>query len=203
MSREAAEQLRDQWEVLLELDGYETAVPIIDSAAGATWIWSDLHLSDRGALEAFDRPFADVGPMNAELLRTWSELVGADETIICLGDVAHPDAWRDRRLMERIRGCPGERWLLIGNHDEDRRALEEAGFDRQHALALCATDPPLALSHWPLARVPAGAVNLHGHLHEGTEPTARHINLAVEGIDYRPVRLADVLAEARRRLSAE
>ena len=40
-----------------------------------------------------------------------------DDTIICLGDVAHPDAWRDRRLVLDIRDCPGKRVLVLGNHD--------------------------------------------------------------------------------------
>lgn len=37
--------------------------------------------------------------------------------------------------------------------------------------------------------VPRGALNLHGHLHGGREPTRRHLNLAVEQTDYRPVRM--------------
>ena len=47
--------------------------------------------------------------------------------------------------------------------------------------------------------MPPVAVNVHGHLHEGTEPTGRHINLAVERIDYAPLRLSEVEAEARER----
>ena len=37
--------------------------------------------------------------MNHHLLREWTRRVHADDTIICLGDVAHLDAWRDRRLV--------------------------------------------------------------------------------------------------------
>ena len=40
---------------------------------------------------------------------------------------------------------------------------------------------------------------MHGHLHEGTEPTVRHINLTVEQTLYRPVRLARVVEQARER----
>ncbi len=66
---------------------------------------------------------------------------------------------------------------------------------------MCATDPPLALSHEPLGQLPAGTVNVHGHLHEGTEPTARHINIALEQTGYEPIELSAELAEARRRLA--
>ena len=95
--------------------------------------------------------------------------------------------------MLDIRACPGDRFLVLGNHDRDREALREAGFTAQYTAALCATDPPLALSHVPLRQVPPGATNLHGHLHEGTEPTPRHMNLAIERTDYSPVALTWVL----------
>ena len=54
-----------------------------------TGIWSDPHLGDRGAWEAFDRPFADSATMNRCLLAKWRRLVNKGDRIICRGDVAH------------------------------------------------------------------------------------------------------------------
>ena len=136
-------------------------------------------------------PFHDVERMNRHLLREWTSRVRSDDTIIWVGDVAHPDAWDDRRLVLDIRNCPGERVLILGNH--------AAGFTTQYSLAVCATDPPLVLSHYPLHHLPVGATNVHGHLHNRFEPTAWHINLAVEGTGYSPVGLVWVLDKARRR----
>ena len=85
------------------------------------------------------------------------------------------------------------------NHDGNADGLRQLGFSVQHTLALCATDPPLALSHEPLRQVPPGAICLHGHLHERTEPSVRHVNLSVEQTLYRPVRLARVVEQARER----
>ena len=162
------EDLRDLWEIDLELAGSDQGpIPIITTPPEKAWVWSDLHFGDRGALYAFQRPFGDVDQMNRHLLREWRRRVRSDDTIICLGDVAHPDAWRDRRLVLDIQDCPGKRVLVLGNHDLNRNDLREAGFATQCSLALCATDPPLALSHYPLRQIPVGAVNLHGHLHEG------------------------------------
>ena len=185
------------WESELALAGSrDTRVPTIASPIGRTWIWSDLHLGDRGPLDAFDRPFADVPAMNRHLLARWRQRMQPGDTIICLGDVAHPDAWRDRRLVLDLRACPGERILILGNHDTDLRALAEAGFATQHRQALYEVEPTLALSHEPLAAVPVGAVNVHGHLHDGTEPTRRHVNVAVERWNYEPVPMATVAARA-------
>ena len=93
--------------------------PIITSRPERTWSWSDLHFGDRSALKAFGRPFADVASMNSRLVREWRHRVRAGDTIICLSDIGHPDAWRDRRLVLDIRDCPGERFLVLGNHDVD------------------------------------------------------------------------------------
>ena len=42
----------------------------------------------------------------------------AGHTIICLGDVLHEDVWRNESLMNEIRSCPGDRVLVLGNHDK-------------------------------------------------------------------------------------
>ena len=108
------EAVRDLLEFDLELAGsHQGPIPIITSPPEKTWIWSDLHLADRSVLFAFDRPFHDVDRMNRDLLRQWRSRARSDNRIICLGDVAHPDAWDDRRLMldcalhrSSGRGCP-------------------------------------------------------------------------------------------------
>ena len=203
------EDLRDRWRYAIEVAHYngeptpagweKGPIPIIRSRPERTWLWSDLHFSDRAALEAFGRPFRDVGRMNEHLVKEWQRCVRPGDTIICLGDVGHPNAWRDRRLVLDIRSCPGTRFLVLGNHDGDRDALREAGFTTQCTLALCATDPPLALSHVPLWSVPHGTINVHGHIHGGHEPTPAHINITIERLQYTPIGMTWLVADARRR----
>ena len=83
------------------------AIPIIETPPERTWIWSDLHLADRSILLVWNRLFWSIEEMNRHLLTRWSERVGASDTIICLGDVGHPDSWRDRRLVVGVRDCSG------------------------------------------------------------------------------------------------
>ena len=168
-------------------------IPIISSPPERTWIWSDLHLADRSVLAAWNRPFRNTEEINRHLLREWSRRVHADDTIICLGDIAHPDAWRDRRLVLNVRNCPGERVLVLGNNDHDTEGLHDASFETMCVAALYASDPPLALSHLPLRRVPPTAVNGHGHIHAAEAASQRHFNVSVERTDYAPVGLTWVL----------
>ena len=126
--------------------------------------------------------------MDRALLAEWRRRVRPGETIICLGDIAHADAWRDDgRLRLDVAGCARARVLVLGNHDvHNLEELAAAGLDRQHAAPVCDTDPVLVLAHYPLVRVPAGTVNVHGHLHGPPGTTSRHRNLSVERTGYQP-----------------
>ena len=142
-------------ETLVEALMAHLPVPVITTPPARTWIWSDLHLGDAKALTRWDRPFRDVDEMNAHLLEQWEQAVGPDDTVICLGDVSVDAIWQDRAVMERLRECPGKRWLVLGNHDVHRtRTLRETGFDSMCAAAVYAADPPLALTHPPLWMIP-------------------------------------------------
>ena len=128
------------WESELELNEEpDTEVRAITSPIAQTWIWSDLHLGDPGPLAAFDRPFPDVDAMNRHLLARWRELVKAEDTIICLGDVAHANGLRDRDLAAAVAACPGRRVLIVGNHDTDPAGLAEA--DSRRATGAPSTPP--------------------------------------------------------------
>ena len=99
--------------------------------------------------------------------------------------------------MLDVRNCPGERILVLDNHDHDTRGLQDAGFSTMCFAALYASNPPLALSHLPLRRVPPTAVNVHGHIHKAKAPSRRHVNVSVERTEYAPVGLTWVLEQAR------
>ena len=84
---------------------------IVASAPERTWIWSDLHLSNPSVLLGWDRPFRSVEEMNRHLVRHWRRRVCADDTIIRLGNVAHPGAWRDDRLSLDLGVCAAEKQM--------------------------------------------------------------------------------------------
>ena len=217
MTRVEAEGIAVLWEDLLQRSPlpprvagvtgaeYELArlvqggpVRVIEAPPAETWIWSDLHLRDRGAFEATGRPFPSLRAMEGRMLEAWTNNVSPGDTIVCLGDVAHPSAFEDDALVARLRNCPGRRLLILGNHDLGHRAaLEEVGFRDQIAAALCATDPPVALTHMPLGRIPYGCVHLHGHLHAKGSPAPRRRDVGVDAIGFAPRRLDWLLEDLR------
>ena len=166
-----------------------------------TWIWSDLHLGHEDSLTAFDRSFSTPDDMDQAMRHAWYELVDIDDTIICLGDVgvdssirlAHQAWWRE---------APGAKWLVLGNHDVDRvNQVLPVAVDRTATTLFASGEPPLLLTHVPLLQVPAGCINVHGHVHGKESPSRnRHINVSVEQLNYRPARLCDIRRLALRLL---
>lgn len=171
------------------------------AADADTWVWSDLHLGQQHAVEAFDRPFDNVDEMDRALFEAWRECVGAADTIVCLGDagirsgVGEDGAgWDD---------APGDKRIVIGNHDVDPKDAADRIAGDDALLSLIAPgDPPLLFTHVPLLTMPAGCVNVHGHEHDAESPTGdRHINVCVEQLDYKPARLSDIRRLAKGMLS--
>ena len=101
------------------------------------------------------RLFRDVEHVNRNLLVRWRQRVRPGDRLFCLGDVVQFDLWFDLGFAVDLAACPGERPLIIGNHDVDQfEELGPAGFGRQYAAAVFAISPLLVLTHVPLHEVP-------------------------------------------------
>ena len=168
------------------------------AGSGRTWLWSDLHFGHDNIIRYTGRPFADADAMDASLYANWAATVGADDTLVFVGDVAMRQAVGEH-TWQRIRCAPGSaKHLVFGNHDLTGSGdLRVAGFDAVYAALVIDGDPPLLCTHMPLASVPAGCVNVHGHTHDEAPRRSAHINVSVEQLDYRPVPLQSVRALAK------
>lgn len=164
----------------------------------AVWVWSDLHFGHDNIIRYTDRPFANAEEMDAQLYANWEATVEREARVVIVGDVAMRDAVAEH-TWQRIRRASGaDKRLVFGNHDlTGSGALRVDGFDDICSVLCADGDPPLVFTHLPLARVPAGAVNVHGHTHAEAPGRTPHINVSVEQLDYRPVALARLWRLAR------
>lgn len=169
----------------------------------AVWVWSDLHLGHAETISAFARPFETVDEMDDTLFGRWRRVVGPADVIVCLGDVAVQGV--SRRCVRRLREAPGRKILVVGNHDPSHRGVVDIdAFDEVYGTVYAAGAPDVLMTHKPLRVVPAGCVNLHGHLHGVRVPGATpHINISVEQVCYRPQRLTAIRGLAARLVTGE
>ena len=93
--------------------------------------------------------------------------------------------------------CRPARPTIAGNHDQAHIRRLRRAFDTVTACAHLPGEPGLLFTHVPLDDVPAGCVNVHGHVHLKASVDERRINVCVEQIGYRPIPKADVRILAR------
>ena len=140
-----------------------------------------------------DRPFESVEAMDSALLSAWEATVNPNDTIICGGDVALAGAL-DQVLLARLGAMPGRKVLVIGNHDIGPTGKPaETASDEASMTLVIPGEPTLLVTHIPLWNVPAGRVNVHGHVHnnEALRP-GPFVNICVEHTGYRPLPLEAV-----------
>jgi len=180
-------------DISLNLNNYENV-----------WVWSDLHFSHKNIINYCDRPFKDVDEMNAKLIENHNITVGKNDLTIWVGDVAFTN---DKIANEFLGKLHGDRILIVGNHDIDRKGrLKKLDFSEIHLLYTI-DDPmsPLVFTHYPMWNTPYPWINIHGHVHNTShekENSLQHINVSVEVLDYTPIHLNTLKNIAKHRLES-
>lgn len=180
------------------------------------FVTSDTHFGHLRILELCDRPFDSVDEMDAALIDAWNSVVGPDDVVVHLGDLALGTI---AESLPSTASLNGRRYLIPGNHDRvsstyDRgRQLER--FTPLYEAAGWTVLPEqvtaevggseVLLSHFPYegdshgedrhvdARpADTGLPLIHGHVHEEWAERGRMFNAGVDVRGYAPVPVAAV-----------
>ena len=175
-----------------------------------TYFTADEHFGHQNIIGYCERPFHSVGEMNAALVANWNAVVGPEDIVHVLGDVA---MGRREESMPLIGRLAGHKILYPGNHDRcwyghGPRALQveqeylDAGFDevRHGPLVMAVGDREVLVCHLPyrgdsgeteryrkFRPVDKGMWLLHGHVHEKWRQQGRMVNVGVDVWDFTPV----------------
>ncbi len=181
----------------------------------ATFFTADLHLGHLGIITYTNRPYACVGAMNDDLVERWNKVVGEDDEVWVLGDLALGKL--DESLLY-VQFLNGHITLVPGNHDrcfrkrgpDDKKAKNaeqrylDSGIDAiNHApVKHLLWEPPLqvVLNHFPHSGdsrdddsyaehrpTDSGSWLLHGHVHDRWRQHGRQINVGVDAWGGCPV----------------
>lgn len=168
---------------------------------GNIYFWSDQHFHHSKIIEFSDRPFHSAIEMNEYMYSEYFNTVTDNDLVIFGGDVAFGEVADTR---ERLLQLPGEKILVMGNHDFDKNKAvfrEYHCFDAtvmalvyqeifdKHICNVLITHYPLDLSY-----LPENTINVHGHIHVHLAGE-RRINMAVEHTEYKPMALRDKIKE--------
>ena len=163
------------------------------------WFTSDTHFCHKNIIKYEDRPFPDTETMNSEIIKRWNSVVGPDDVVYHLGDVALGPADRFYSLVSALNG---RKILIRGNHDgKSKEWYLEHGFDAVYpALMLFAQGKRIMLTHNPRdMQYDDYDLHFYGHVHSkgfhGEYPTVARNGacVCVERWDYHPVGLDDLI----------
>jgi len=161
------------------------------------WFTSDHHWGHRNILRycAETRPFESVEEMNAQLIHRWNERVAPDDEVILVGDVFCSRRMTREERVGILRMLHGRKVLVRGNHDDHLDNFTEAGFTGIHDHLVI--DDGILVIHRAcilehvqergLARQLNPHLVIHGHTHALGPERGRHLNVAVDRWDLRPV----------------
>lgn len=154
---------------------------------------ADTHFGDHRTINIQRRPFANVGDMDEALVARWNAVVGPEDLVWHLGDVARR-ADGVEALLARLNGT---KHLLRGNNDPNA-TLAATGWASIGDYAEMEVDGSrLVLCHYPFRSWNGqhkGTINLHGHSHGRLKPMPRQFDVGVDVHDFAPVRLAQLLS---------
>jgi len=163
------------------------------------WLTSDTHFGDENARKWRHRPFDTVGEMNEAMVSRWNEVVGKDDLVYHLGDVAVTDD--DLRYVKRLNG---EIRLLMGNHDlkRDRSILNDLfHIIEPDPFIITANDDwdevNIRLCHYPIQRLfevdGKECYTACGHVHNLWTVARKMVNVGTENWNFRPIPIEEVL----------
>lgn len=163
-----------------------------------TWIISDTHFGHKNIVKYCNRPLNH----NEKMAASWRSLVHPSDTILHLGDVS---VWygEDEEYWLGLAGAlPGKKLMIRGNHDKRKDSVyEREGFQVIPEFVQEFDGKRVLFSHYPdKTRLWEWDINVHGHIHNNDHrddpdlPKKRdYRNVSIEVMDYKPVRLRDIL----------
>ena len=135
----------------------------------------------------------------------WRKLVQPEDAILHLGDLAVWYGSEQRDWLEMASTLPGKKFMLRGNHDRLKDSeFASYGFTIIPEFIQKIDGKRVLFSHYPDTTRDGWDINIHGHIHTGEyhleelpDVTAninrKWINVSVEVMDYKPIKLGDLI----------
>lgn len=152
------------------------------------FIISDLHLSHRRVIEFEDRYRAKVLGVETieqhdeKICDLWNDTVKKRDVVKVLGDVGFG--------IDKLKGLPGRKELILGNHDEFPAIRYLEVFDD---IIGPVKYKRYWLNHFPTIQDELyGKPVIHGHTHTKGINDSRYINVCIEMTEGYPIKFQDI-----------
>lgn len=162
-----------------------------------TWIIADTHFGHTNIIRYCNRPIDH----DTKMLKAWKRLVKKNDVVLHLGDLSVWYGWYKSYWLKKCLGLKGDKYIIWGNHDLDQKMSVEQFYQRTGFKVI---EPfrqkDVYFSHEPIEKPEElWEVNIHGHVHNHKPfglwrmAGVNYFNASIEGMNYRPWRLGDIL----------
>lgn len=171
---------------------------------------ADLHLYSQSVIPKSGRPFTNTKDMTETILQNWRNTVSSSDKVYVIGDVCKYNL-PDGRLQQIFRSLPGEKHLILGNHDAMYR-YKNAFFRCFNTVKkydkIIDDGRYVVLFHYPMEAWDGmhyqDSYHIHGHVHgkdENLMYLPKRFNAAADHIGFTPRTLDELIQrdENRRR----
>lgn len=155
---------------------------------------ADTHFSHENIMKYCNRPYKSVGEMDEVLIANWNNIVGPNDLVWHLGDVA----WKDP--IKYLKRLNGQIYVLIGNHDSEKQLQEclDEGVIQWfgHVKYKKFQGNSFFLSHYAhrtWRNSFHGSYHLFGHSHGDMPNLGRSMDVGVDAVGYKPIHVSKVL----------
>ena len=177
-------------------------IDIIELNPERVYLVSDMHIGHESIIKYCSRPFNNVHSMNDNLLSSFLSVLKKGDVLIIVGDISMD---YNRYGNYFLRQLPCDVVLVAVNHDMD---LKTKSIEGHKVDFMCSTlnvkvgEMNLFLSHYPVNELllAKNEINVHGHIHnrvldKSLGTGGRHFNVSVEVIEYKPIKLLDLIGK--------
>lgn len=171
-------------EIITYLSGSKTKIP-----AKNIFFTGDFHLGHSKILGYCDRPFQNVEEMDETIMENFDNLVGKNDLVFFLGDIAFGED-----LTRRILGLmlqKAEVHFIIGNHDRKYlKTINSLASSVNDLLDIEIDGQPITLCHYAMRvwhKSHFDSWMLYGHSHGSLPPIGKQWDIGIDNNKYLPV----------------
>jgi len=159
------------------------------------YMTSDWHLGHKG-VERFRTEFGSCSEMEGLILENYLSVVNKRDIVWMLGDMCFT-----MEAIEIMRKLPGDKRLILGNHDQDKCGGTEKVPIEQIVLTYDQVYGMARYKYAWLTHAPIhpdelrGKITIHGHTHYSKIDDPRYENVCLEHTEWKPKKYQEILNE--------
>lgn len=154
----------------------------------STFFTSDTHFGHENIIRYCKRPFRNAEEMDHEMVVRWNSVVGPQDTVYHLGDVAFTGSAQHARW--RISQLNGHIHLIRGNHEALAERCQDLFASIQNYAEIEVEKQSIVLFHYGMRtwhHASKGVWHLYGHSHNMLPPYGKSVDVGVDRWNFTPV----------------